>query len=155
MAGCRPILGVDGAHLKGAYPGILLTAVGKDGNNNIFPIAWAVVEVENGETWTWFLELLRQDIESVADSVTWVHEADELTYMSDRQKVFMFLTSFMFFLINKLTNFMLMGYSEHLKQGLLDAFAQVMPNADTRHCCRHIWSNFMNKFPGTVYKEHF
>lgn len=50
---------------------------------------------------------------------------------------------------------MLMGYSEHLKQGLLDAFAQVMPNADTRYCCRHIWSNFKNKFPGTVYKEHF
>ena len=75
IAGCRPILGVHGAHLKGAYPGILLIAVGKDGNNNIFPIAWAVVEVENGETWTWFLELLRQDIESVADSVTWVHEA--------------------------------------------------------------------------------
>lgn len=39
MAGCRPILGVDGAHLKGAYPGILLTAVGKDGNNDIFPVA--------------------------------------------------------------------------------------------------------------------
>ncbi|XP_021759038.1 uncharacterized protein LOC110723933 [Chenopodium quinoa] len=39
MAGCRPILGVDGCHLKGPYPGILLTAVGKDGNNNIFPVA--------------------------------------------------------------------------------------------------------------------
>ncbi|XP_021726825.1 uncharacterized protein LOC110693949 [Chenopodium quinoa] len=125
MAGCRPILGVDGAHLKGAYPGILLTAVGKDGNNNIFPVAWAVVEVENGETWTWFLELLRRDIELVVDSVTWVHEADELTYMSDRQK------------------------------GLLDAFSTVMPNVDTRYCCGHIWSNFKNKFPGTVYKEHF
>ncbi|XP_021747874.1 uncharacterized protein LOC110713735 [Chenopodium quinoa] len=125
MAGCRPILGVDGAHLKGAYPGILLTAVGKNGNNNIFPVAWAVVEVENGETWTWFLEILRKDIASVADSVTWVHEADELTYMSDRKK------------------------------GLLDSFATVMPVADTRYCCRHIWSNFKNKFPGTVYKEHF
>ncbi|KAL2895353.1 StAR-related lipid transfer protein 8 [Bienertia sinuspersici] len=125
MAGCRPTLGVDGAHLRGAYPGILLTDVGKDGNNNIFPVAWAVVEVENAETWAWFLELLRNDIASVADSITWVHEADELTYMSDRQK------------------------------GLLDAFNTVMPAAETRYCCRHIWSNFKQKFPGTVYKEHF
>lgn len=87
IAGCRPILGVDGAHLKGGYPGILLTAVGKDGNNNIFPVAWAVVEIENAETWAWFLQLLREDLASVADAVTWVHEQDEVTMMSDRQKV--------------------------------------------------------------------
>lgn len=35
MAGCRPILGVDGAHLRGPYPGILLTAIGKNGNQNM------------------------------------------------------------------------------------------------------------------------
>lgn len=55
MAGCRPILGLDGCHLRGPFPGILLAAVGKDGNNNIFPVAWAIVEVENSDTWTWFL----------------------------------------------------------------------------------------------------
>lgn len=87
MAGCRPILGVDGAHLKGAYPGILLTAVGKDGNNDIFPVAQAVVETENSDTQCWFVQLLKNDISTVADSVTWVYEQDELTYMSDRQKV--------------------------------------------------------------------
>ncbi|XP_010677722.1 uncharacterized protein LOC104893324 [Beta vulgaris subsp. vulgaris] len=40
MDRCKPILGVDGCHLRGPYPGILLTAVGKDGNNNIFPVVW-------------------------------------------------------------------------------------------------------------------
>ena len=50
VAGCRPIIGVGGAHLTGKFPGILLSAVGKDGNNNIFPITWAVVETENVET---------------------------------------------------------------------------------------------------------
>lgn len=89
MAGCRPILGVDGCHLKGPYPGILLSAVGKDGNNNIFPVAWALVEVENSETWCWFLELLVQDLGSVANAVTFMLEREEpVTYMSDRQKVF-------------------------------------------------------------------
>ena len=36
--GCRPIVGVDGCHLKGEYPGMILVAVSKDGNNNIYPI---------------------------------------------------------------------------------------------------------------------
>ncbi|XP_056687839.1 uncharacterized protein [Spinacia oleracea] len=117
MGGCGPIIGVDGAHLRGSYTGILLTAVGKDGNNNIFPVAWAVVETENAETWSWFLKLLRSDIISVADVVTWVHEKED--------------------------------------EGLLDAFRTVMPNAETRYCCRHIWTNFKSKFPGVLYKEHF
>lgn len=104
LAGCIPLLGVDGCHLRGPYPGILLTAIGKDGNNNIFLVAWAVVETDNVDTWTWFLELLVKDLESVAYTITWVHIKGEVevidangadalkdrgrvTYMSDRQKV--------------------------------------------------------------------
>ncbi|XP_021725632.1 uncharacterized protein LOC110692858 [Chenopodium quinoa] len=59
--GCRPLIGLDGCHLKGSYPGQILVAVGKDGNNQIFPFAWATVEVENKETWGWFLECLKND----------------------------------------------------------------------------------------------
>ncbi|XP_056688809.1 uncharacterized protein [Spinacia oleracea] len=128
MAGCRPILGVDVAHLRGSYPAasVLLTAVEKDGNNNIFPVACVVVETENLETWTWFLELLVKDIAIVASSVTWVHEKEEeLTYMSDRHK------------------------------GLLEAFKTVVPNAEKMFCCRHIWANFKNKFPREIYRESF
>lgn len=36
---CRPIIRVDGCFLKGPHGGILLTAVGVDPNNNLFPIA--------------------------------------------------------------------------------------------------------------------
>lgn len=78
--GCRPIIGVDGCHLKGTYPGMCLAAVGKDGNNGIFPFAWATVEVENTETWAWFLQLVIRDIEGGEDGEGW-------TFMSDRQKV--------------------------------------------------------------------
>ena len=52
--GCRPIIGLDGCFLKGICKGQLLSAVGIDGNNRMFPIAYAVVEVENTETWKWF-----------------------------------------------------------------------------------------------------
>ncbi|XVF59285.1 hypothetical protein PTKIN_Ptkin07bG0263300 [Pterospermum kingtungense] len=60
--GCRPIIGVDGCFLKGPTQGELLTAVGRDGNNQMYPIAWAVVEVECKDSWTWFLEILQSDL---------------------------------------------------------------------------------------------
>ncbi|KAE8728599.1 hypothetical protein F3Y22_tig00004198pilonHSYRG00039 [Hibiscus syriacus] len=44
---CRPIISIDGCHLKGYYGGTLLAAVGIDGNDIIYPIAYAVVESEN------------------------------------------------------------------------------------------------------------
>nr|KAJ0228597.1 hypothetical protein LSAT_V11C100013270 [Lactuca sativa] len=63
IAACRRVIGVDGCFLKGICRGQLLAAMGRDANNHIFPIAWAVVEVENKETWKWFLDLLLDDIE--------------------------------------------------------------------------------------------
>ncbi|KAF7112650.1 hypothetical protein RHSIM_RhsimUnG0208000 [Rhododendron simsii] len=41
--GCRKIIGVDGCHLKGEYNGQILTVVGVDPNNAMYPMAWAVV----------------------------------------------------------------------------------------------------------------
>jgi len=55
---CRPIKGLDGCFLKGKYGGELLSVVGRDANDQLLLLAYAVVEVENKETWTWFLELL-------------------------------------------------------------------------------------------------
>ncbi|CAL8169030.1 unnamed protein product [Prunus armeniaca] len=37
----------DGCHLKGPYTGQVLTVVGIDGNNGLYPVAYAVVEVES------------------------------------------------------------------------------------------------------------
>ncbi|XP_017405608.1 uncharacterized protein LOC108319095 [Vigna angularis] len=57
-----PIIGLDGAFLKGKYSGELLTAVGRDANDQMLPLAYAIVEVENKDTWKWFLELLVEDV---------------------------------------------------------------------------------------------
>lgn len=40
-----------------------MVAVCKDGNNQMLPIAYAVVEVENKFTWAWFLTLLKDDLD--------------------------------------------------------------------------------------------
>ena len=62
LAGCRPMIGLDGCFLKGQYGGQLLAAVGQDGNNSFYPIAIAVVHIECKDTWSWFLEKLLKDI---------------------------------------------------------------------------------------------
>ncbi|KAK9275080.1 hypothetical protein L1049_022339 [Liquidambar formosana] len=51
LASCRPYIGVDGCFFKRANRGQLLAAVGRDGNNQMFPIAFAVVEGETKESW--------------------------------------------------------------------------------------------------------
>nr|XP_025662100.1 uncharacterized protein LOC112757757 [Arachis hypogaea] len=53
---------VNGTHLYGKYKGCLLVAVSQDGNNNIVPIAFAIVEGETSDAWHFFLSNLRQHV---------------------------------------------------------------------------------------------
>ncbi|RYR46998.1 hypothetical protein Ahy_A07g032893 [Arachis hypogaea] len=53
---------VDGTHLYGKYKGCLLVAVSQDGNNNIIPIAFAIVEGETSDAWHFFLSNLCQHV---------------------------------------------------------------------------------------------
>ncbi|XP_058734066.1 uncharacterized protein LOC131605767 [Vicia villosa] len=58
----RPFIGVDGCHLKTKYGGQLLIVVGRDPNDQYFPLAFGVVETETKESWRWFIQLLMEDI---------------------------------------------------------------------------------------------
>ncbi|XP_057452742.1 uncharacterized protein LOC130744588 [Lotus japonicus] len=62
LQGCRPFIGLDACHLKTMYGGILLCAVARDPNDQNFPLAFVVVELECKESWQWFLDLLLLDI---------------------------------------------------------------------------------------------
>lgn len=79
LDGCRQLVGFDGCHIKGPHKGQLLSAVGIDANNGIFPIAFAIVEIENQETWTWFLEYFLVDIKIENAGTGWA-------FISDKQK---------------------------------------------------------------------
>ncbi|RYQ88710.1 hypothetical protein Ahy_B09g095749 isoform F [Arachis hypogaea] len=48
---CKPLVSIDGTHLYGKYGGTLLVAIAQDGNSNILPVAFALVEGENAESW--------------------------------------------------------------------------------------------------------
>ena len=76
---CRPVIGLDGAFLKWDIKGQLLAAVGRDGDNRIVPIAWAVVEIENDTNWDWFVKRLALDLG--------LENGNGFVIMSDKQKV--------------------------------------------------------------------
>src|SRR3954463_15378723 len=62
FAHCKPILQIDGTWLYGKYKGTMLMAVAQDGNNNIFPVAFAIVKGETAAAWSFFLRNLREHV---------------------------------------------------------------------------------------------
>ena len=79
QAGGRDLLGLDGAFMRKPYVGQLLTAVGVDANNGIYPVAYGIVESENQYSWTWFLKCLGDDLDLYSNS--------NFTFITDRQKL--------------------------------------------------------------------
>jgi hypothetical protein len=133
FAYCRPVLGIDGTHLKHKYQGtnsivcfvqvltvgILLAATAIDANGSLFPLAHAVVDAENHDNWLWFLQLLLTVVQSHAlESL--INKA--LVFLSDRQK------------------------------GLLDAVRLVFPDCPHGYCLKHLEANFHKEFKNSRLK---
>ncbi|XP_060217145.1 uncharacterized protein LOC132644571 [Lycium barbarum] len=70
----RNVLVVDGTFLTGQFGGVMLIASGQDSENQIYPTAWAVVNLENDLSWTWFFRQL----------LNVVPNTNELSIISDR-----------------------------------------------------------------------
>nr|XP_025884588.1 uncharacterized protein LOC101247704 [Solanum lycopersicum] len=67
-----------GSSCWGACRGELLVAVGKNGNNQMYLIAWVVVDQETKHSWSWFLSYLIEDLQ--------LGDGNDITIMSDMQK---------------------------------------------------------------------
>lgn len=68
------VLVIDGTHLSGKYKGVLLMASGQDANFQVFALAFGIVDAENEDAWTWFL----QNVERL------LADSKNLTIISDR-----------------------------------------------------------------------
>ncbi|XP_013625681.1 PREDICTED: uncharacterized protein LOC106331810 [Brassica oleracea var. oleracea] len=55
----RRVIVVDGTFLKSEFKGVLLVATAIDGNSNLYPIAFRIVDSENEQTWEWFMRQLK------------------------------------------------------------------------------------------------
>ena len=60
---------VDETFLKGKYRGSMFVAAAKDGNNQIYPLAFGVMDSENDQSWCWFMTKLCSCIGEVTDLV--------------------------------------------------------------------------------------
>ncbi|XP_019075492.1 uncharacterized protein LOC100247698 isoform X2 [Vitis vinifera] len=69
--GCRPLLFLDSTPLNSKYQGMLLTATAADGDDGVFPVAFAVVDAETDDNWSWFLLELKSAV-STARPITFV-----------------------------------------------------------------------------------
>ncbi|WMV51388.1 hypothetical protein MTR67_044773 [Solanum verrucosum] len=76
---CMKCIGLDGCFLKGVCKGQLLVVVARDDNNQMLPLAWAVVEKENKHTWTMFVKCIKDDLG--------LGDGEGLTLITDMQKV--------------------------------------------------------------------
>ncbi|KAH7849629.1 hypothetical protein Vadar_020628 [Vaccinium darrowii] len=99
----------------GPFGGQLMHVVAKDGNNQMFPLAMAVVEAETKDSWAWFMENLEEIIGHP--------EEKHWCFIYDRQK------------------------------GLTQVFADYYPNAEHRHCIRHMYANFNKIYKGKEWKD--
>ncbi|XP_073308838.1 uncharacterized protein [Primulina huaijiensis] len=79
IRGCRPLVFLDGTHIKNKYKGNILVAVAKDANDDLFTLAYSVVDAENDDNWGWFCFQLK--------GVLLSHHCtrfDQFTFFSDR-----------------------------------------------------------------------
>ncbi|XP_012849558.1 PREDICTED: uncharacterized protein LOC105969346 [Erythranthe guttata] len=58
--GCRQMICLDGTHIKNKYKGCLLSAVSKDPNDELYTLAYAIVDAENDRNWEWFCNKLKE-----------------------------------------------------------------------------------------------
>ncbi|KAK2655795.1 hypothetical protein Ddye_008847 [Dipteronia dyeriana] len=59
------VISIDATHLNSAFKGVIYVASCKDVDEHAYPIAFGVGDGETENSWTWFLERLREAIGEV------------------------------------------------------------------------------------------
>uniref|UniRef100_K4AIL3 SWIM-type domain-containing protein n=1 Tax=Setaria italica TaxID=4555 RepID=K4AIL3_SETIT len=59
---CHLVILVDGTFLIGKYKGTLMMAVVVDPEHQLVPLAFALAESENNDSWSWFMKIVRRHI---------------------------------------------------------------------------------------------
>ncbi|BBH02543.1 EF-TU receptor [Prunus dulcis] len=71
---CRPLLFIDVTGLESKHKGQLIGATGKNGNQGSFPFAFAIVDLENEENWSWFFENLAKVLTPQGRTITFISD---------------------------------------------------------------------------------
>jgi hypothetical protein len=147
---CRPLIGLDACFLKGEHGGQLIAAVGRDGNNQMIPIAYAVVESERKDSWKWFVELLLEDLNQIL--------LKQYAFISDQQKVsyslFLLFTAYAIIISTYTHNCLYLNAGMYvIIQGLVEVIKGLGQNVEHKFCVKHLYGNWKKRFPGAHMKE--
>ena len=145
LGGCRPFVRLDGCHLKGRFGGQVLYATVKDGNDNIFPVAMAMVEQENKDIWIWFLEQFANDIGRPDDL--------NLVFISDRLKVLSYCSCLLLACDFILNAYLLTCLLSCNTQGLIPAMETLFPIVENKYCVKDIYNYFKVNHKGMELKS--
>ncbi|XP_028779486.1 uncharacterized protein LOC114735880 isoform X2 [Neltuma alba] len=74
--GCRPLIFLDSISLKSKYQGTLLVGTAADADDDVFPLAFAIVDAESDDNWHWFLVQLKSVLSTSCP----------ITFVADREK---------------------------------------------------------------------
>jgi transposase-like protein len=125
---CRPIICIDGTFLTGKYKGTILIVVAADSNNQLFPLVIAFVEGENGDSWYWFLERLKNILVQDVQNVCVIH---------DRHKS------------------ILQAINDMKDDSTEQCRAPLWPDVESRWCVRHMKANFHSQFKNKTLAKLF
>lgn len=75
----KQLIVIDGTFLNSKVKGQFLVELGRDGDNQIYPIEWGNGEKENTNNWEWFVKKLQEDL-GLGDETSFV-------MVSNQQKV--------------------------------------------------------------------
>ncbi|XP_070024867.1 uncharacterized protein [Nicotiana sylvestris] len=112
---CRPVISIDGTHIYGKYDIKLLIVIAVDANGQIFPLAFAICANESEETWTLFLNHLKQHV---------VKQRSGICLISDRHSG---ILSFVEHLLEWQEPY---AYHRYCVRHLKDNFQKKYPNKD-------------------------
>jgi transposase-like protein len=59
---CKPVIEIDGTHLSERYKGKMLVACGFDAEDQLVPLAFALVDTENNKFWEDFMKFVRREV---------------------------------------------------------------------------------------------
>jgi len=88
----RKVMVIVETHLRGRYGGCLIAASAQDANFQVFPITFGIVNSENDDAWTWFMERLTEAIPDDPDLV-FVSDRHSSIYASIRKVIYL-ITSY-------------------------------------------------------------
>ncbi|XP_016506423.1 uncharacterized protein LOC107824194 [Nicotiana tabacum] len=69
---CKPVISIDGTHIYGKYDLKMLIIMTADANGQIFSLAFAIIDKESKDAWSWFLSCLAVHVVKGRREVTYI-----------------------------------------------------------------------------------